>query len=96
MVPDRYCTTIKLKPGTMPIKQKLRLMHPQQQVELKAQLDKWMKEGVIRLLKSPWASPLFPVKKRDGQTQWCVNYHAVNACTVGYPLCYQRWRQDIP
>ena len=28
MVPDRYCTTIKLKPGTMPIKQKLRLMHP--------------------------------------------------------------------
>ena len=35
MVPDRYCTTIKLKPGTVPVKQKLRPMHPQQQAELK-------------------------------------------------------------
>ena len=38
MVPNRYHTTIKLKPGTMPIKQKLRPMQPQQQVELKVQL----------------------------------------------------------
>ena len=33
MVPSRYRTTIKLKPGTVPIKQKLRPMHPQQQAE---------------------------------------------------------------
>ena len=52
MVPDRYCTTIKLKPGTIPIRQKLRPMHPQQQAELKEQLNKWMKEGVIRPSKS--------------------------------------------
>ena len=27
MVLDRYCTTIRLKPGAMPIKQKLRPIH---------------------------------------------------------------------
>ena len=83
MVPDRYRTTIKLKPGTVPIKQKLRPMHPQQQAELKTQLDEWLKEGVIRPSKSPWASPLVPVKKKDGRTRWCVDYRQVNARTVG-------------
>ena len=39
MVPSRDCTTIKLKPGAVPVKQKLRPMHPQQQAELKGQLD---------------------------------------------------------
>ena len=53
MVPNKYCTTIKLKPGTVPIKQKLRPMHPQQQAELKTQLDEWLKEGVIQPSKSP-------------------------------------------
>ena len=83
MVPNKYCTTIKLKPGTVPIKQKLRPMHPQQQAELKTQLDEWLKEGVIRPSKSPWASPLVPVKKKDGRTRWCVDYRQVNARTVG-------------
>ena len=67
MVPDRYHTTIKLKPGTILIKQKLRPMQPQQQVEQKAQLNESIKEGVIHLLKSLWVSPHFPVKKKDGQ-----------------------------
>ena len=77
MVPDRYRTTIKLKPGTVPIKQKLRPLHPQQQAKLKVQLNKWMKEGlgVILPLKLLWASPLVTVKKKDGWTQWCVDYH---------------------
>ena len=83
MVPNKYCTTIKLKPGTVPIKQKLRPMHPQQQAELKIQLDEWLKEGVIRPSKSPWASPLVPVKKKDGRTRWCVDYRQVNSRTVG-------------
>ena len=72
MVPNRYQTTIKLKPGMVPIKQKLRPMHPQQQAELKEQLDAWLKEGVIRPSKSSWARPLVPVKKKDGRTRWCV------------------------
>merc|ERR1711973_897296 len=74
MVPDRYRTTIKLK---------LRPMHPRQQADLKIQLDEWLKEGVIRPSKSLWASPLVPVKKKDGRTRWCVDYRQVNARTVG-------------
>ena len=69
MVPDRYKTHICLKPGAKPKKQKLRQLHPQQLEDLQAQLDVWLKEGVIRPSTSPWASPLVPVKKKDGRTE---------------------------
>ena len=35
------------------------------------------------MTKFPWASPLIPVKKKDDRTRWCIDYRAVNACTVG-------------
>ena len=87
MVPDRYKTHIHLKPGAKPKKQKLRQLHPQQLEDLQAQLDNWLKEGVIRPSMSPLASPLVPVKKKDGRTRWCIDYREVNAQTIGdsYP-----------
>ena len=48
MVPDQYKTHIRLKPGAKPKKQKLRQLHPQQLEDLQAQLDNWLREGVIR------------------------------------------------
>ena len=87
MVPNRYKTHICLKPGAKPKKQNLRQLHPQQLEDLQAQLDDWLREGVIRLSTSPWLSLLVPVKKKDGRTRWCINYREVNAQMVGdsYP-----------
>ena len=55
-------------------------------------LAKWIKEHLdknyIRLLKSPYAAPLFFIKKKDGTLQPVQDYRVLNAWTIRdvYPL----------
>ena len=43
---------------------------------------------MIEETNSPWASPLVPVRKKNGTTRWSVDYSAVNSVTVAdsFPL----------
>jgi transposase InsO family protein/dUTPase len=79
---------LRLKPGTQPIRQKFRNLNPKQEAELEAQLETWLKEGVIEPSSSAWSSPLVPIKKKDGSTRWAVDYRALNKCLEldSYPL----------
>ena len=49
--------------------------------EIAAQLSKMQEEGVIQPSKSPWASPVVLVRKRDGSLRFCVDYRALNSVT---------------
>ena len=44
--------------------------------------------GVVQTSKSPWASPLVPVKKKDGTVRWAVDFRKLNALTQAdrYPI----------
>ena len=79
---------VELQEGARPVRQKLRPLNPAQRDSLRKQLDTWTKEDVIEETNSPWASPLVPVRKKDGTTRWAVDYRAVNSVTVAdsFPL----------
>jgi hypothetical protein len=73
---------IKLKEGAVPRRQRPRPLTEDRKADLRQQLDTWLAEGVISPSKSPWASPLVPVRKKDGTIRWAVDYRLVNSQTI--------------
>ena len=76
--------------GTVPIKQRYRRFAPPMQLEIRKELDKLMKQGIIEPSMSPWASPLVPIRKKNGKLRICIDFRAVNEITKKYsfPLPY--------
>ena len=70
---------IDLVPGSKPYKSRVRLLNPDQKDNLKKQKDKCLEQGVIKPSTSPWASPLVPVKKKDGKTRWMTDLRELNS-----------------
>ena len=56
---------IELQPGAVPKRSKVRPLNPDQQANLKEQLDEWIQQGIIEPVNIPWASPIVLVKKKD-------------------------------
>ena len=79
---------IELIPGSKEFSTKLYPMSPSEQGELDRFLDENLKSGRIRPSKSPMASPVFFVKKKDGSLRFVQDYRKLNSITVRnrYPL----------
>ena len=79
---------IDLIPGSKPFSTKVYPISPVEQKELDDFLDKNLSSGCIRPSKSPMASPVFFVKKKDGKLRFVQDYRKLNAMTVKntYPL----------
>ena len=50
--------------------------------EEKKQIGKMLEAGLVRPLRSPWASQVCLVRKPDGSARVCVDYRGLNAVTI--------------
>jgi hypothetical protein len=89
-VPLERDAAFEIKPilGTQPIHKAPYWMAPKEHVELKRQLDDLLAKGFIRPSRSPWASPVLFVEKKDKSKMLCVDYRALNQVMIKnkYPL----------
>ena len=65
----------------LPISCKSRPLPPHLLEDLKAQIKKWMSQGVAEPSQGPWASALVPVMKKNGGWRFAVDYRKLNAIT---------------
>jgi hypothetical protein len=80
--------TVRIIPGTAPIKQKEKRIAYQYQDEFDKILDDLLASKKVRPSYSAWASPLRLLRKKDGSLRVTVDYQQVNNVTekVAYPL----------
>ena len=74
--------------SAIPIRQQARRVLLPRRETVHKLLQEMLSRNVISPLKSPWASPIVLVKKKDGSTRFCVDYRKVNEVTRkdAYPL----------
>ena len=65
-----------------------RMISRQLQGEVRKCLNMWLREGIIRPSKSPYASQVVIVRKKTGEIRLCVNYWKLNYIVVrdAFPL----------
>ena len=73
---------IELVPGSKEFSTKLYPMSPSEQGELDKFLDENLKSGRICPSKSPMASPVFFIKKKDGSLRFVQDYRKLNEITI--------------
>ena len=71
-----------------PIRQPVRRLPESTRGAVDQEVQKMLKQGVIRPSTSPWSSPVVLVRKKDGSWRFCVDYRKVNSVTHrdAYPL----------
>jgi hypothetical protein len=81
--PTRPCDhRIHLKPNTAPVAVRPYRYPQLQKDELEAQCAAMLEQGIIHPSTSPFSAPVLLVKKPDGSWRFCVDYRALNECTV--------------
>ena len=78
---DKVKHSIKLDNYT-PFKERYRCIPPHQYEEVKQHLKEMLEIGTISQSKSPWASVVVLVKKKDGSLRFCIDLRKWNAKTV--------------
>ena len=72
-----------------PIKCKVRPLNPLLEEDLRKQLEKWLREGIVEPSTSPWSFGLVAARKKgNNKIRWCVDYRRLNSATEKdvYPL----------
>ena len=78
---DKVKHSIKLD-DYMPFKERCRCIPPHQYEEVKQHLKEMLEIGAISESKSPWASAVVLVRKKDVSLRFCIDLRKLNARTV--------------
>lgn len=81
--PVRDCDhQIPLLPGARPVQMRPYRYAPALKTEIEAQVAEMLALGLIQHSKSPFASSVILVKKKDNSYRFCVDYRHLNALTT--------------
>ena len=69
---------IKLKEGTAPVAHRPRRLSPDEETEVRKEIDDLMEMGVVRQSNSPWAAPIVCARKSDGRLRLAIDYRGLN------------------
>ena len=64
-----------------PIRQKPRRFPEPVTRELERQCEELVALDILSYSKSPWSSPIVPVRKKDGSIRMCIDYRELNKVT---------------
>lgn len=90
--PPRQTHLVRHKINTgnnAPVKSRYsRRYSPTERDYIAAEVKKMQQQGIVQPSESPWSSPIVLVKKKNGETRFCVDYRELNKITKrdGYPL----------
>ena len=78
-----------------PIKQRHHRIPPMLYNEARQHISDMLDSGVIRPSKSPWASPIVLVRKRDGGLRFCIDFRQLNKVTKKDAYCMPRIEETL-
>lgn len=72
----------------IPVAQRPRRLAISEQQEVEKQVEGWLRDGIVQVSFSEYASPLVLVRKKDGSVRICIDYRLINKKMVKdeYPL----------
>ena len=82
MDPGQVVHSLNVDPGVKPVVQPTRVFHTDLEAQITREVKKLLAGGFIKPIQHPkWLSNVVPIKKQNGQIQYCVDFCNLNkAC----------------